>query len=328
MVMEETRSSMCETITESPEGVGGIVQPSTLSVVAPRRRRAAQNPPRSVKIISGKKSKGKDLLFFEDLPEVLQFNKFVRSGYRADLSNWECAKSLFSLHNESANIWSHLLPLVLWVGSVFSGLWTPWEVAPGLFYLIVFCTCCCLLGSVLYHTFMGCQCNYHNLLVLDVCGIYVATLGFQWAIFHIGFACHPMLGVGSIATYYSAGALGILYAVKAKTPKERGLPLLYLCLLRFIALSTRPLLGGASMKAFWLYLTGELLGVLGGTLNIVRIPERLFQHGESRKRATFDFLGSSHQLMHVCALFTMTLAQVALGIDVAYFQNPEAMCMA
>lgn len=326
MVMEETHSSVCETITQGVDDVIGIIQPSTLSVVAPRRRRSVQKPPRSMQMTSSK-SKEKDLLFYEDIPEVLQFNKYVRSGYRAGLTNWECVKSVFSVHNESANIWSHLLPLLIWGGLALSGLWKPWEVAPGIFYLIVSCTCCCLLGSALYHTFIGCQCNYHNWLVLDVCGIYVATLGFQWAIFYIGFACYPVLGAGFITIYYFVGALGILYALKAKTPKQRGMPLLYLSLLRFIALFTRPILGGASMKAFWLYLCGELLSVLGGTINVVRIPERYFQHGQLRKRAKFDLLGSSHQIMHVCVLATMMLAKVGLGIDVAYFQSPTAMCM-
>ena len=41
------------------------------------------------------------------IPDHLRFNRFVHSGYRVDLSTSECLKSLFYLHNESFNIYSH-----------------------------------------------------------------------------------------------------------------------------------------------------------------------------------------------------------------------------
>ena len=38
--------------------------------------------------------------------------KFVEEGFRAhpNMTTYKCFKSLFYLHNESTNIWSHLLP--------------------------------------------------------------------------------------------------------------------------------------------------------------------------------------------------------------------------
>ena len=44
---------------------------------------------------------------FNCVPEHLRFNKFVRTGYRVDLGTWDCLKSLFYLHNESFNVYSH-----------------------------------------------------------------------------------------------------------------------------------------------------------------------------------------------------------------------------
>ena len=41
------------------------------------------------------------------VPKHLQFNRFVHTGYRAELSTWDCLKSLFYLHNESFNVYSH-----------------------------------------------------------------------------------------------------------------------------------------------------------------------------------------------------------------------------
>ena len=36
-------------------------------------------------------------------------NDHIISGYRVDLSWWEATKSLFSLHNETLNVWTHLI---------------------------------------------------------------------------------------------------------------------------------------------------------------------------------------------------------------------------
>ena len=37
---------------------------------------------------------------FDEAPPVLQFNKYVRSGYRAGMSPRQCLCSMFQYHNE------------------------------------------------------------------------------------------------------------------------------------------------------------------------------------------------------------------------------------
>ncbi len=55
---------------------------------------------------------------FEDLPEWMQSDPYIRHGYRKQLSSFnKCYESLFYLHNETVNIWSHLL-----VGLLFTSL--------------------------------------------------------------------------------------------------------------------------------------------------------------------------------------------------------------
>ena len=44
---------------------------------------------------------------FNCIPDHLRFYQYVHTGYRVDLSTWECIKSLFYLHNESFNVYSH-----------------------------------------------------------------------------------------------------------------------------------------------------------------------------------------------------------------------------
>lgn len=50
------------------------------------------------------------VVFFEDLPEWMQSDPYIRQGYRQQLSSFKkCYESLFYLHNETVNIWSHLI---------------------------------------------------------------------------------------------------------------------------------------------------------------------------------------------------------------------------
>lgn len=47
---------------------------------------------------------------FHALPRWLQDNDFIWQGYRPPLpSFWDCIKSIFSIHTETGNIWTHML---------------------------------------------------------------------------------------------------------------------------------------------------------------------------------------------------------------------------
>jgi adiponectin receptor len=48
------------------------------------------------------------LFHWNDLPEYLRDNEYIVTGYRADTGLWGSLRSLFRLHNESGNIWTHL----------------------------------------------------------------------------------------------------------------------------------------------------------------------------------------------------------------------------
>ncbi|GAA5890675.1 hypothetical protein JCM6882_000621 [Rhodosporidiobolus microsporus] len=53
---------------------------------------------------------------FEDAPPYLQQNEHIRRFYRQELGSWsECVKSLLWVHNELANIHTHLLPCLFFL---------------------------------------------------------------------------------------------------------------------------------------------------------------------------------------------------------------------
>jgi adiponectin receptor len=51
---------------------------------------------------------------YYETEEFMKDNEYIKNGYRINCDSlWKCLKSLFVIHNESINIWSHLL------GSIF-----------------------------------------------------------------------------------------------------------------------------------------------------------------------------------------------------------------
>ena len=57
--------------------------------------------------IARKTAKVPPLFRLESCPPWLQFNKYILAGYRCHLSTSQCMDSLFYIHNETFNIYSH-----------------------------------------------------------------------------------------------------------------------------------------------------------------------------------------------------------------------------
>ncbi|KAL0340169.1 UNVERIFIED_CONTAM: Heptahelical transmembrane protein 2 [Sesamum radiatum] len=68
------------------------------------------------------KSKGRVLLKYEALPEYLKDNEFIRDYYRCEWPLKDVVLSIFSLHNETFNIWTHLLGFMIFMGMMMMSL--------------------------------------------------------------------------------------------------------------------------------------------------------------------------------------------------------------
>jgi hypothetical protein len=52
----------------------------------------------------------------EEAPDFLQDNEYIKSGYRIDHNSCcSATKSLFTCHNESVNVWSHLMGAIMFM---------------------------------------------------------------------------------------------------------------------------------------------------------------------------------------------------------------------
>lgn len=111
-------------------------------------------------------------------------NIHIEYGYRKTKSIYDTFCTLFSFHNETMNIWSHLIGFIC---VVVAGIHITWDLvqdsitsAAEVFALetYVVCAAICLFCSTLYHLFMCISEECHDcLLKLDQSGIALLMTG-------------------------------------------------------------------------------------------------------------------------------------------------------
>lgn len=137
--------------------------------------------------------------------EVCFHSPFIDFGYRSNYTLWETFMSLFSFHNESANIWTHLIGFTC---ISLSGVHILLDYhlqnghngkEIGLYGTIIFetyitCAALCLGLSAAYHWFGCYSINYHKtLLRLDLTGVGLLVAGSFFPAVYYGFYCNPYL---------------------------------------------------------------------------------------------------------------------------------------
>ncbi|GES58407.1 hemolysin-III channel protein Izh2 [Aspergillus terreus] len=252
----------------------------------------------------------KKLLHWDELPHWQRDNHHIHSGYRpASYSFLGSLHSLTYVHNETVNIYTHLLPSLLSVPAavvLYQALAPRYATAShgdiGAFSCFFAGAAFCLGMSATYHTISN-----HSPVVarignaLDYIGIVGLIVGSFVPSVYYGFYCVPNLqrlywtmicGIGLGCVFVSVlpqfrtpgwrpfrAAMFVGMGLSAVFPVLHGLRLYGLeLMMRQIGLG-------------WLLLQG-LLYILGAAIYAARVPERL-------RPGRFDLLGSSHQIFHV-----------------------------
>ena len=142
------------------------------------------------------------VLHYDQLPQWMKVDTHIKRGYRPQLGSYRhCFWSLFYLHNESINIWSHLLPAICYlalllkldVETIHSGIKIR-AIDKAVFQLYVVCTVGCLLLSAIYH-----GTNSHSehisrcFLKLDYLGIVLHVVGTNISAAYFGLHGHPLV---------------------------------------------------------------------------------------------------------------------------------------
>lgn len=263
------------------------------------------------------------------LPSVLSFaelranthlhgNEYIHQGYFIATSATSALAGLLTLHNETVNIWSHLLGLLYTLYLLAATLLSPERIglvvpagcsaAPTWPLLLFLCgAAACLLLSVLFHALGSLSQSAHVALnVLDYCGISLLICASSLPpIFYLFSEQQPLTGLFyaalSLLLNAASGLLGTLPSFR--TPSWRlpraaafiaaGL-LSVAPLLHFLALCTQAHLAGHWRAGVALLAGCAFMGaqyIVGALLFGLRIPERLAP-------GRFDLL-PSHAWFHV-----------------------------
>ncbi|KAH8883156.1 mPR-typeG-protein-coupled receptor [Thozetella sp. PMI_491] len=284
------------------------------------------------------------LISFEELPEWHQDNEYIRHGYRpisgsarVSFGSWKY------LHNESMNIWTHLIPLVVFLlgewyivqflTSRYPGI-TGTSIFIFVFYILT--ASACLGFSVMYHTLMNHSHKVEKLwLRMDLVGIMILLLGLFVSAIYMIFWCEPTERIiyWSMASQNSThsfpihlfrvrsinfdldlqiGILGSFTIFIMANPKYQVRKYRTFRALIFVTTGMTgyaPLIHGCILfgGAQMMKQSGMPYYVAHGGLVLLGTLLYALKLPESRWPGRFDIVGSSHQIFHVLVVMSMTI---------------------
>ncbi|KAF1842221.1 HlyIII-domain-containing protein [Cucurbitaria berberidis CBS 394.84] len=275
----------------------------------------------------GKEIEQKLILLWDELAPWQQDNHYIQSGYRAQSNSYSKSwKSLGYLHNETVNIYSHLIGALL---AAVSGVVVYRELAPrydtatqeDVFVFICFFAgaIACMGMSGTYHTIQN---HSHEVAKwgnkLDYLGIVFLIWGSFIPVLYYAFGEEPELRrtYWAMITTLAAGTSIVCTHPKFRTPALRPFRALMFVLMGLSAVF--PVLHGIrlygveqlrkSIGLDWVVLQGVLY-IAGAALYAARVPEKW-------SPGTFDIWGSSHQIFHV--LVVLAAASHLVGLVKAF----------
>ncbi|KAG5490707.1 hypothetical protein JKF63_00829 [Porcisia hertigi] len=158
---------------------------------------------------------------FEEIPQWQKYNQYIRGGYRAFYSARMCFKSLFGWHNETINVYSHMLTFVIFLVFtvlLYTTVLNKVITAPSLgatkqvYGFFCFGSLICMLNSTLYHLFNShCSCRVMTAMGrLDFIGITALIVSSFLPPLYVMFHCQPVVRTVYITAISILGMAGII----------------------------------------------------------------------------------------------------------------------
>ncbi|KAG9231125.1 hemolysin-III related-domain-containing protein [Amylocarpus encephaloides] len=273
------------------------------------------------------------LYAWHELESWQQDNEFLHNGYRKATNSYRLSlASLSYIHNQTGNILSHLLGVVLF--TIF-GFFVSLELVPryatadvydiGIFAVFGAGAMVCFGLSAFFHTFGNhSEGVYHSWLLLDLYGILGLICGTVYSGTYYGFYCEPKIWLVYSVEITAITIIGGLICTipRFRAPKYRVVRATVFGIIFF---------SGAvpmthALKAFgreqvakqmgWNWLVAEAcLYVTGAMIYACRFPECI-------KPGAFDIWGNSHQVFHIFAVLGALIHLVGMIQAFDYNHNP------
>ncbi|KAF2070286.1 hypothetical protein CYY_008392 [Polysphondylium violaceum] len=257
---------------------------------------------------------------------MLNENPFIKTGFRENTQNSfiECTKSCFQLHNDTLNIWSHLIAALFYIYLFFKSisiilnnnsnsnsdqiaahddiLFNSAD-APSNFNLLFFLFSCflCFTASSIYHTYRSHSVPvFKKTLLFDVSSIGFLILSSVNLIIDSELSCFPRVKRIFLFSFLFLVFIALSLLPKIMREKKYGMRTLVFTLLALQGIVSHLLKvymqGGESSSRDNITLRNLLVAYLffglGLSIRRLKIPESLWP-------GQFDIWFSSHQIFHV-----------------------------
>ena len=261
-------------------------------------------------------------------------NPYILKGYRNGYSMVACLRSIFSIHNETLNIWTHLAGFLYWCTVFFSLETKPWykasdEMTRAVISVGYFICLIMPLSSAIYHTFcdaQSCCCfkagheeekwSVRNVFLrMDLFGIYTLFYSRSLVEGYLVFYCnrHGWL-LYMMLTMFAFIFLAPLGVWKMKLWPMA--PSLLLCIFPSLLFLS---------DASWISSQQQALHLLFTNLGTLCFPMALYFYRrrwpECRWPGHFDIIGQSHQIWHILTWIGPQLILIGVQYRVAYINT-------
>jgi adiponectin receptor len=261
------------------------------------------------------------LISISDLPTQWQYNLHIINGYRFTGSTAQCIRSIFHIHNESFNIWSHLLGCVLLLG-VLVYAWSPMPninhnaanvFLTSVYYIYLLAAILCTVCSVSWHT-MRCISSYNTMSCfssIDNMGVTTLVIASVLVTQAVAFADSHFWQCSFMAASTTLGAAGLTacwHPIMCRPENSWSRILIWIALgVQGVAIPVVYLLWSrgaeTALEIYGPFLRAYAPIVPSAIIYAAQFPECLWT-------GRFDFLGSSHNIHHV-----LSFLGIWLGVD-------------
>ncbi|ESN92092.1 hypothetical protein HELRODRAFT_89896 [Helobdella robusta] len=241
------------------------------------------------------------------LPKWLKDNDFLIKGHRAPMhSYWRCFKSIFRVHTETGNIWTHLLGFIAFMSVAIYFVTRPsTEIQlqeKAVFSAFFFGANTCLFFSWMFHT-VYCHSEQVGKFFnkLDYCGISMLTMGSFVPWLYYSFYCAPLPRTIYMVAIFVLGTTCIVVSMWDKFATAKFRPVRAGVFIALGLSGVIPAMHFVIKYGLWEGVYNAALGWLvlmaflyigGAVIYAVRIPERFWP-------GRFDIWCQSHQIFHL-----------------------------
>lgn len=254
-----------------------------------------------------------NLRFWDEIPSWQQDNEYILSGYRQATGSFrECFRSLAYIHNETMNIYTHIVGAAIFLLApiyTYRALYPRYPRAT-VADIIVFSTffygvSICFVLSATYHIITNHSPNVQKFgNQLDYLGIVILMWGSTIPSIYYGFYCDPHL---QKAYWVNVSILATLCIAATVHPKFRHPTIrpyraamyagLGLSAVVFVVHGVKLhgwTVQNRRMSLDWMALMA-FFNLTGAVTYAIRIPEKL-------RPLKHDMIGSSHQVLHIAVV--------------------------